>query len=65
MTTPQLKNRPRVAAALQLALLLGVFQGVVATTPSLPGTPAVRIESATARPLTAIASPVPLSQAAR
>ena len=36
MTTRTLKNRPRVAAALQLALLLGVFQGVVATTPSLP-----------------------------
>jgi hypothetical protein len=38
MTARYWKNRPRLAAALQLALLICVFQGVVATTPSTPGT---------------------------
>lgn len=36
MSTRELNNRPRLAAALQIALLIGVFQGVVATTPSQP-----------------------------
>ena len=36
MTMQQMKSHPRLATALQLALLIGIFQGVVATTPKAP-----------------------------
>lgn len=36
MSINSLNRRPRLAIALQLALLVMVFQGVVATTPSAP-----------------------------
>jgi len=38
MNLPSLNERPRLAMALQLALLVLVFHGIVATTPSIaPG----------------------------
>lgn len=43
MNVNPLNDRPRIAATLQIALLVVIFQGVVATTPSTPET--VQIES--------------------
>jgi hypothetical protein len=58
MDTRQLTNRPRLTIALQLALLVIVFQGVVATTPTTPLNSDVAAVSAPAQLFGAI----PLSQ---
>jgi len=50
MNTLRLKNRPQLVAALQIALLLVVFQSVVATTPSQSAGPAVQ-EVSTSSPV--------------
>lgn len=36
MTVQSLNRRPRLATVLQITLLLAAFQGVVATTPTVP-----------------------------
>lgn len=54
MKLPSLNHRPRLAVALQLALLMLAFQGVVATTPTVsPG------YEATSAPRTADAPSAP------
>ncbi len=52
MNLQSLNHRPRLATALQLALLILVFQGVVATTPTIPpGNEASAAPRSTAVPL--------------
>ena len=61
MNTRQLANRTRLATALQVALLLIVFQGVVATTPSTP----LRIDAAVESSPAQLLGSIPLNQPVR
>lgn len=57
MNLQSLNERPRLAMALQLALLMLVFQGVIATTPGIPAGPELTVA---VRPVGGSLAPAPL-----